>query len=370
MKLHIFNPEHDIALACHREHFTAPKAGRDLRCDLVFLPVLWAADGDVVLVDDARGMCLPDFVKARLAERHVRLVTDFRTTEKPLSWQDIAPWGWDLALRSRLADLGLTESSLPSRAYIDFVRHASHRQFAAEHVLKQLVDHDDRLTGSAEYATTINELEEKLAAVHTSCAMLKAPWSSSGRGVRRISTRLGDSSLHASTLADPSVRGWVLGVMARQGGVMVEPYYDKLLDFGVEFEVTPTTVEYRGLSLFRTVNGAYTGNLLATEEEKMALIAAYIDIKLIDEYIYVISLIISKLFVGKYVGSLGVDMMIVSAGDSAAKQAKGLFHPCVELNLRRTMGHVALSLSPSEQNNRKLMSIRYDGSYHLDISPL
>ena len=52
MTLHIFNPEHDIALAANLANFTSPKAGRELRRDLGFLPLLWAKEGDSVLVDD------------------------------------------------------------------------------------------------------------------------------------------------------------------------------------------------------------------------------------------------------------------------------------------------------------------------------
>ena len=52
MTLHIFNPEHDIALAANLENFTAPHAGRQLRHDLGFLPSLWAAEGDAVLVEN------------------------------------------------------------------------------------------------------------------------------------------------------------------------------------------------------------------------------------------------------------------------------------------------------------------------------
>ena len=52
MKLHIFNPEHDIALAANQECFTAPHAGRRLRTDLGFIPAFWASEGDMVLVDD------------------------------------------------------------------------------------------------------------------------------------------------------------------------------------------------------------------------------------------------------------------------------------------------------------------------------
>ena len=49
--LHIFNPEHDIALASGLANFTAPHAGRQLREDLGFLPVLWADADDYVQVD-------------------------------------------------------------------------------------------------------------------------------------------------------------------------------------------------------------------------------------------------------------------------------------------------------------------------------
>ncbi len=38
MTLHVFNPEHDIALAYDNKYFTAPHAGRQLRYDLEYLP--------------------------------------------------------------------------------------------------------------------------------------------------------------------------------------------------------------------------------------------------------------------------------------------------------------------------------------------
>ena len=64
MKLHIFNPEHDIALAANQECFTAPHAGRRLRTDLGFIPAFWASEGDMVLVDDVEA--------AIEARRHLR----------------------------------------------------------------------------------------------------------------------------------------------------------------------------------------------------------------------------------------------------------------------------------------------------------
>ena len=47
---HIFNPEHDMALAAGIKGFTPPAAGRGMRYWLGFLPSFWADDGDVVII--------------------------------------------------------------------------------------------------------------------------------------------------------------------------------------------------------------------------------------------------------------------------------------------------------------------------------
>ena len=52
MKVYLFNPGHDIALAAHQKYVTLPHAARQLQTDLAFLPVLWASKGDLVLVED------------------------------------------------------------------------------------------------------------------------------------------------------------------------------------------------------------------------------------------------------------------------------------------------------------------------------
>ena len=42
------------------------------------------------------------------------------------------------------------------------------------------------------------------------------------------------------------------------------------------------SIRYLGLSLFHTANGAYTGNILATENKKREMISRYISIELLD----------------------------------------------------------------------------------------
>jgi hypothetical protein len=168
---------------------------------------------------------------------------------------------------------------------------------------------------------------------------------------------------------------------------MVEPYYNKVKDFGMEFEVDATgQVHYLGLSLFHTKNGAYIGNLLATEEAKRELMARYLPLELLDE---IRQRIIDKVQLGDYQGPFGIDMMVVNCPRNTTLSKRELptlncqlstvncqlstvnsqlsLHPCVELNLRRTMGHVALSMTPTDDDIRKVMRIELTDHYKLHI---
>ena len=75
-----------------------------------------------------------------------------------------------------------------------------------------------------------------------------------------------------------------------------------------------------------------------------------------------VATVLQPLMAGHYVGPFGVDMMVLSDRGNGFK-----IHPCVELNLRRTMGHVALSAWRSDILQQRLLSIAYSGSYHLRL---
>lgn len=338
--LHLFNPEHDIALACNLTNFTAPHAGRQLRADLGFLPALWASEGDYVLVEDA-DQAARTFRRATKGRKcRVEWVTKQQLAS--LSIEAIEPWGWDAALRSQLLRQGVDATLLPTEQQIAEIRQLSHRQTSSL-LLRQLKA--DALIGESQLCESIEAVEEQLSK-HPRL-VLKAPWSSSGRGIRFVEQTL-----------DNCQRGWLRNLLNSQGGVMAEPYYEKVRDFGMEFKVTTDGIRYLGLSLFHTTNGAYTGNILATEKVKREMISHYVPVDLLD---VVQGQICSMLNLGNYQGPFGIDMMIVANGTNF------LLHPCVEINLRRTMGHVALSLSPTDDDIQKVMRIEYTNNYKLKI---
>lgn len=349
MTLHVFNPEHDIALAYDNKYFTAPHAGRQLRYDLDYLPVLWAEEGDFVLVENVNS-AQQHALRLQRYGKQVHFVNKDDVERLSEQIDKVLPWGWDSSIKFQLGQMGVSSSVLLDDEVLADIRKLSNRQFSSD-VLKELQGclNNPTLLGKAFYVDSLSDLENILK--EKGKIVIKAPWSSSGRGVRYIDTVL-----------DAALASWSKNVIKMQGGIMIEPYYNKVKDFGVEFYADTDGVHYAGLSVFHTINGAYVGNSLADEAKKYSTLATYVSNELLHEVISALEQLLTSQLRGVYTGPLGVDMMIVAAGEGF------LLHPVVEINLRCTMGHVALSLSVWEELHDRMMRIDYDGShYHLHI---
>ena len=332
MKLHIFNPEHDIALAANLSNFTAPHAGRRLRHDLGYLPAIWAEGGYVLVedIDDAqRGYSrLMHKTFDRFVDKHMLAHLDIDSVE---------PWGWDLALRSFLLRYGV--DAVPSEKEISEIRDLSHRKHAVR-LLGELQGE-----GTVGRSWCLDSLYDVMGVLFEHRHLvLKAPWSSSGRGIRFVDNEI-----------DQHLSSWVNKTIERQGNIIVEKYNNKVKDFGMEFESDGEGgIRYLGLSLFHTQKGAYTGNILATEEEKIEMISHYISSERLDSVKEKICICLGPLYKSRYKGPFGVDLMIVRGNEDV----NFLLNPCVEINLRRTMGHVAIELS-KHCHSGSVMNILY-----------
>lgn len=376
MKLHIFNPEHDLALAANLKQFTAPHVGRQLRSDLAFIPALWAEEGDLVLVDDI------DFAKNRVRHFGAELNSKVEFITKPQLkhllktefLDSVHPWGWNLSLKGELERLGMPEIMLPTDAVLNKLREVSSRQWAALHLQR-----------GVEYVTETARVKELI--LQHGKAVVKAPWSSSGRGVKYVSAE------DFRTAGDyPTFERWVANMIYHQGGVTVEPLYNKVRDFAMEFEMKDGKVLYRGLSLFDTIKNAYSGNVLCSEEDKVEMMKPLISEAQLAGIRQRIIGVMEPMLKDIYSGPFGVDMMICTKGEKdefceAVQNQEGEdvnrtglgVVPCIEINLRRTMGHVAIDLyehlvanssDEMKTNRTNIMRVEYDGNrYHLRIKP-
>lgn len=359
MTIHIFNPEHDMALAANKEGYIPSHAARQLKSDLSFIPALWAEHGDMVLVDDVDA-ALESVRHLKQYAKDVVFITpdDLAKIDFSEASVKVAPWGWDKNLRAWLLRKNAKMATvLPSADQLMMIRDYSSRAFAATHVLPAFRNLGEQFTG--ECAIHSGTLDDRFFnSLKGGKWVLKSPWSSSGRGVKYVNDE---------TLEDDSFRKWAQNVSRNQGYIMVEPYYNKVRDFGMEFYANEDgSIDYCGLSLFDTSRGAYTGNLLAAEEIKVKELAKYVDVKVLNVIRNTIIAALKNVFKSVYVGPFGVDMMVVA--ESGADHF--LIHPCVEMNLRRTMGHVALAISPSLLEPRKLMQIGFQGKFKFKVVPL
>ena len=333
--LHVFNAGHDEALVPAAHVCQPSRAARLMERDLSALPALWASADDVVLLPpDAP---TPPEALRRLTPgvRFVTAPADGRPLPATL-WEGIggiAPWGYDLRLRHVLAGLGAPARLLPDAAWIgDVVRPLSSRQTAVgllpaivgtlRHALPTLP-----VVGRSAWCTSASEARAALAANGRS--MCKTPWSCSGRGV-----------FVAPWPAEETVWRRIERAIAAQGGVAIEPLYDVAADLAMEFVADHTGVHYAGLSVFETCGGRYGGNVVDSDDALAQRLPETLRPALPTVGV-VVAETLHTLLCGRYHGAMGVDMMVVRQTDRT-----WALHPCVELNLRRTMGMVALTLRP------------------------
>ena len=100
----------------------------------------------------------------------------------------------------------------------------------------------DGLCGKAMTCNSMTQVKKYITSLER--CVLKAPWSGSGRGIMYVSSKEWNDS----------AEGWVSRVLRVQGEIMVEPLYNKVCDFAMEFylfegvdndrELDPRTVAF------------------------------------------------------------------------------------------------------------------------------
>lgn len=329
--LHIFNPSHDEALAARSPYYTPTRAARTLARDLCTLPTWWAEEGDYVLLPDEAvkpTSVSPDYsynIYARgggVSNIHYVYPRELtRLSQGTIT--HICPWGWDAPLAMQLKRMGIAPELLPTDDTLQAIRQLSSRRTVSR-VLPMLRERVAHTVGESLWCTTM-EAVERCMDTYRVC-MLKAPWSCSGRGVFCVEAPMGEP-----------VQRRVARILREQGGIEVQPFYQRVMDLALEFYMDEG-LRYEGLSLFAsTETGGYAGNLLLPEERLLQQLPNEICGTLCDTREALIE-ILTPLLRGVYSGPLGVDMMVVETEDGMR------LHPCVEINLRNTMGRVACLL--------------------------
>ena len=282
--IYIFNPEHDLCIANGDENFVPPRSA-----------VGYAKDN-------------------RDLSEHLKRSNKQR--------RRIIPWGWNHSLRKRLLNEGVDPSTLPSDEELLFIRTNSRREFALD-VHSHLSCADPQIIGP-DYrivATSVGDIETFIS--DNGSAVLKSPLSGSGKGIRFVRERLSESD-----------KGWCRRTIEKQDSVIVERQFEIIKECAMLFECHHEGIDFIGYSLFESRNGAYSRNILASNEDIENIIAGYIKRATLTSIREGLISILGDRLVGHYEGFLGVDQMICQAESP-------IFIPVSEINLRMTMGMIA-----------------------------
>lgn len=319
--IHIFNPDTEYALASGRRYYTPPAVVLDLRRKLALLPALYAEPDDMILLPDR-----PEGYREKLEfadvcrSKNIRVITADdvrRSTDFDVSVYEFKPWGWNLSIRQFLIDLFGPDIAVPSERRIEILRDLAHRRTT----ISFLREFKDILQAPVVLPKEIFSVGEAMEEYRRNRGLyFKAPWSSSGRGI-----------ILTDDLEPRHVEPWLRGIIGRQGSVMMEPAYDRAADFATEWSCREGKVSFLGLSVFTTSRrGKYKSNVHAPQEELKARIGSLAGQDM-DEIIGRQSEAIRKIIAPCYDGPLGIDMLVLR---------NGAVNPCVEINLRRTMGMI------------------------------
>ena len=317
--VYLFNPEHDLALAHGAHNYTAPPFARQLRYDLRLLPAWVAPAGAYIAVPDDAPI---DEDRRWLCDHHLDITPIAVSQIADLGPCCIHPWGWDATLCYQLLQVGVSPDNLPTSGQLDIIRRLSHRRttIAIHHAL------DDAFSPCP---VELSSQEEVIAFMHQHPGCyLKMPWSGSGKGIYRVIDPMGDSH----------VLRWIDGALKRQGSLLCEVGLDRVQDFAIECECRDGKTRLTGYSIFDSDFHSQfgMGRVAPMEELHQLLLKQYPSLdQVVDKVIKVLDTIIAPY----YNGPLGVDMMLYRNAACAIA-----LNPCVEVNLRMTMGMVTAAM--------------------------
>ena len=316
-KVYFFNPQNDLALASGGSNYVAPPFALQLAHDLAVLPAFIAEPGSLLITDsedDARWLEHLDQTFGldvnAIKRNQLRHLSNYR----------IMPWGWSLDLRRRLIKWGASSESLPTNDEIYHLSGLSHRRLTVViHMRLQELLGRKLCPIPVELAVPDDVMD--YVNLHRKC-YIKTPWSSSGRGI-----------YHTTAGPTPELRQWCSGALKRQGSVLCEVALDKVMDLAVEFYCEASKATVRGFSVFETdSHSQYQHGIVApTATLKARITELY---PKFDEVVSAVSQAMNEIVAPHYTGWFGVDMLLY-------KDSQGIaINPCVELNLRPTMGAI------------------------------
>ncbi len=338
--IYYFNPTCEYAVGNGQPSWQPNLLLQKMEEDLGVLPVYFSGQKDVVLVKkmppvpfirrmENIGIAIPEFFPVQEVARD----NNFAVRSK----NRLLPWGWSPAVHRLLGPLKPSCSAefneSPVAQWRPCYRDLYSRKFARE-ILSSLLPHlpSEVMIKShmlPEVCTSVKQIEELQS--RWGKIMVKAPWSSSGRGLQPLT----------KVPVVTKVQEKLQGIINDQGYAMAEPFLNKQLDLALQFEIKKGKVQYLGVSRFiADRKGRYEGNYLNGWPSGLDSAVVRFAEDMCNLLPGPVAEVIEASDLSKsFEGSFGVDTLIYTDEEGSLR-----INPCLELNLRMTMGLLSLRL--------------------------
>lgn len=353
--VYFFNPTCDFAIANGSQNWQPNQLLHKMEEDLDLLPAYLATPDDgIILYNYPSDSFLDDFQKIEFKFPGF-IQKNYRNLATLNPIRNIKPWGWSPAAHKQteyLKNLCSDEFSVsPVFNWNPEIRHFYSRSFAATVLAEVLKNLNKKNVLPNNYLPKIcqNKTDVENALNCWGKIMLKAPWSSSGRGLQPIT----------KTPVHQKVWEKINGIIRDQGFVLAEPLLKKVHDLAFLFDLKKGIISFTGTSHFFTdKNGKYEGNFLnGISKPDFQEINSFINemqVKILTELIRVLQ---NSKLPAVYEGPFGVDMLIYRDDNDEL-----FINPCLEINLRFTMGFVALKIE-------KMLAEKSNGVFRIFYEP-
>ena len=335
-KLFHFNPTCEMAVANGQTSYMPPAHLKQFEHDLATLPCFFGGKNDFVFVPEVVNSSFTDYLCGLNFDvpSFIASVNDFNINDR---LDELSPWGWSPAVHKKL------ESFLPfcdekwlehpmSRWNTDhalLLSRETNYKFAKLLIEQSINDYELlEIPALPLKVKTLDEIESLIYKMQPPM-LLKSPWSASGRGLFKIR----DINEHAETNA------WVKSKLKQQGFFFAEPFLQKIQDVSFHFYATKDSIEFLGTTFFNTdAKGQFISCNIRYPECPNLKIAFMTEACLQASEFLTSGL--KKFEINKYYhGPIGIDALFFRTKNNTIK-----LHPCIEVNLRHTMGLLNLCI--------------------------
>ncbi len=331
--VHWFNPNgegYEAAARCGSS-YEPKKKHKLIESDFDILPFCWARKDDVVLVQKT-----PSLEHILYLRTSGFIMPEWVLLEQQNELQDrkiggVLPWMWSPDSRSVLKKYSASISENSQRPFCKEFKEDYHSRKWDLQLAKKLGQHDSIWCESVQCVEIAMQ----------GAVLLKSPYSSAGRGLLKPT---GPSLLNKE-------QGWIKRILSDQSGIVVEPYFDKVLDFSAQYERhSDGRIELVGMTrVLNDPNGRYMGCYVHTKWAKGLPqdLSQFLfrDSSVMEIYRYeIVTRLEQELQNSHFIGAFGIDAMVYKTGTNEHGASSYQLRKIVEINMRMTMGRVALEL--------------------------